>query len=80
MERTRITIAADLRTFQRTTPGSILLTKFNQLWLRAPGTYTLGPVQTMCFDHNDHDAAEVLDIESDTPLFVLMREVKAVAV
>lgn len=75
--QTQVTISMNVRTFRRTNPRSVLLSTHNQVWLGALETHTLGPVQRMSFDHCDHDAAEVLSIQSDEPLFVLMREIYA---
>jgi hypothetical protein len=76
-----ITLSVPVRTFKRSGPQSIMLSKHDQIWLNIGETYVLGTVKVMCFDHRDHNVAEVLSRMSGAPLgfFVLMDEVEFIA-
>ena len=67
-----ITLERDVRAFLRTGPRSSLLTKLHLRWIKRSETIELGPTHTMCFDHGDHDAAQIMGIDEER--FVILRE------
>ncbi|MBX4195708.1 hypothetical protein KW796_02000 [Candidatus Parcubacteria bacterium] len=55
-----VKLLKDVRTFRRSSPGSILLSKYDQAWFREGSIVVLGPRVTMCFDHRDQNVRQII--------------------